>query len=164
MTPEPQPRARLPRRQVREADVDGFYLALTTLLRNFQFRDRDRQTICGITISQCYALDFIIREGRLTVTEIGHRLVLNKSNASRVVDTLQAKGLTTREPDTSNHRVRWIAATAKGRRLHDRIMRELKADYADLLSGYSADFVRDATNLLLAIAQRAGHDSKTRCQ
>ncbi len=137
---------------------------MNTLLRNFQFRDRDRQTICGITITQCYALDFIIREGRLTVTEIGHRLRLNKSNASRVVDSLETQGLTTRDFDPSNHRVRWIAATAKGKRLNARILRGVKADYIELLSGCDAEFVRSATKLLLAIAQRAVQDSKTSCQ
>jgi hypothetical protein len=57
----------------RAAAVDRFYMALATLLRNYQFRDRDRQTICGISVTQCYALEFVVHERRLTVLEIGRR-------------------------------------------------------------------------------------------
>lgn len=151
-------------RRAHSADVDQFYLALTTLLRHFQFRDRDRQTICSITVSQCYALDFIIREGRLTISEIGDRLALNKSNASRVVEGLESRGLTSRGFDAANHRVRWITATAEGERLHERIMLELKADYAEILAPYSSEFIAEASRLLLTIARRARQESKTRCQ
>ncbi|HUQ18402.1 MAG TPA: MarR family transcriptional regulator [Gemmatimonadaceae bacterium] len=137
------------------ADVDRFYAALTTLLRNYQFRDRDRQTICGISVTQCYALEFIVNERHLTISQIAERLVLNKSNASRVVDALEVAGLVSRERDPSNHRARLISATASGRRLHSTITRDLKRDYKKILSDFPASFVRDAGTLLESIAERA---------
>lgn len=137
-------------------DIDRFYMALARLLRNYQFRDRDRQTICGITVTQCYALDFLVDEGRLTVQDLGRRLQLNKSNASRIVGALEAIGAVSRAPDPSNHRLRWIQATPRGRRLHRRIAAGLKRDYAVVLRPFGGAFVREATELLDRLAGRAG--------
>jgi DNA-binding MarR family transcriptional regulator len=135
--------------------VDRFYMALTRLLRNYQFRDRDRQTICGISVTQCYALEFIVHERRLTVLEIGERLALNKSNASRVVDALEAIGAVARTSDSSNHRIRWVEPTASGRRLHATVTRGLKRDYEQLLAGFDPPFIGQVTAVLEALAERA---------
>jgi len=148
----------------RNAEIDRFYVALTTLLRNFQFRDRERQTVCGITVNQCYALDVIAREQRLTVSAIGERLALNKSNASRIVDSLEALQLATRATDDTNHRLRWITVTPAGRRLHGRIMRELKRDYARILARFDRRFIHEVTGLLHVIAERARQSPRIRCQ
>lgn len=138
-----------------QMDIDGFYSALTELLRSYQFRDRDRQTICGITVTQCYALDFLAREGRLTILDIGRRLVLNKSNASRIVDALEGLGLVSRGLDPSNHRLRWIELTPHGRHLHGRIRDNLKREYSTILKSFSPAFVDQVSRLLVTLAEQA---------
>jgi MarR family 2-MHQ and catechol resistance regulon transcriptional repressor len=143
------------RSKARDVDVSRFYQALSRLLRDYQFRDRNRQMICGITVTQCYALEFLTHEGRLTVLELGRRLALNKSNASRVVDSLEAIGAVTRAGDPSNHRLRWIAPTARGRRLHREITTGLKRDYARILAPFDAAFVDRVTALLETLSARA---------
>jgi MarR family 2-MHQ and catechol resistance regulon transcriptional repressor len=143
------------RRSDQHVDLQRFYMALTQLLRNYQFRDRDRQTICGITVTQCYALEFLVHEERLTILELGSRLALNKSNASRVVDALESLGAVSRARDHSNHRLRWIEPTPYGRQLHDQITDGLKRDYAEILQPFGAGFVRRATTLLETLATRA---------
>jgi DNA-binding MarR family transcriptional regulator len=138
-----------------ERDIERFYMALTTLLRNYQFRDRDRQAICGITVTQCYALEFVVHAGRLTVLELGKRLALNKSNASRVVDALESAGVVSRGRDPVNHRIRWIQPTAYGRRLHAEITKGLKRDYEHILAPFPPSFVRKVAVLLEALAECA---------
>jgi MarR family transcriptional regulator, 2-MHQ and catechol-resistance regulon repressor len=138
-----------------EADVNGFYLALSRLLRNYQFRDRDRETICGISATQCYALDFVVHDGRMTVLELGSRLALNKSNASRVVDALESVGAAVRARDPHNHRIRWVEPTTYGRELHGRITGALKQEYQQILKPFGRPFVRKVTKLLDALARRA---------
>ena len=137
------------------ADVERFYMALARLLRAFQFRDRDRLTICGISVTQCYALEFLVREKRLTVLQLADRLALDKGNASRAVAALEAAGAVKRTRDPTRHRVHWIAATARGRALHDRITAGLKADYARRLRPYGAPFVRRVAGLLDGLADLA---------
>jgi DNA-binding MarR family transcriptional regulator len=142
-----------------DADIQRFYMALTRLLRNYQFRDRDRQTICGMTVTQCYALDFLVHETRLTILDLGRRLVLNKSNASRVVEALESIGAVSRSRDPSNHRLRWIEPTPHGRQLHERITSGLMRDYAAILEPCGAAFVRRVTKLLDTLATRARQPS-----
>jgi DNA-binding MarR family transcriptional regulator len=143
------------RAATRNRRVEQFYGALTKLLRAYQFRDRDRQTICGITITQCYALDFVVRDGPLTILEIGRRLVLDKSNASRVVESLESIGAVSRAKDRDNHRIRWISPTASGRQIHSKITIQLIGEYARMLRQFDDRFVTDVTNLLEALADEA---------
>lgn len=135
--------------------MQRFYMALTRLLRNYQFRDRDRQTICGITVTQCYALEFLVHEGRLTILDLGRLLALNKSNASRVVEGLESIGAVSRAMDPKNHRLRWIEPTVHGRALHRTITDGLKRDYAELLAPFNVSFVSRVTDLLESLAERA---------
>lgn len=140
--------------RIRKADLDRFYMAISRLLRSYQFRDRDRQTICGITVTQCYALEFLVHESRLTILELGKRLALDKSNASRVVDALEAVGAVSRSADPVNHRLRWIEPTKQGQRLHARITDGLLREYSEILTPLGPAFVRDATVLLETLAER----------
>jgi DNA-binding MarR family transcriptional regulator len=130
-------------------------MALARLLRNYQFRDRDRQMICGISVTQCYALDFLVHEKRLTVFQIAERLALNKGNASRAVAALEGMGAVSRVRDTKNHRVHWIEATPRGRRLHARITEGLKRAYARRLRSHGGAFVRRVAGLLDELADLA---------
>jgi len=143
------------KRELSPADVERFYMALARLLRNYQFRDRDRQTICGISVTQCYALDFLVHEKRLTVFQLAEKLALNKGNASRAVGALEAIGAISRVRDPANHRVHWIEATVRGRQLHDRITEDLKRAYARRLQSYGGPFVRRVTGLLDELASLA---------
>lgn len=140
------------KRGLSPADVDQFYMALARLLRNYQFRDRDRQTICGISVTQCYALDFVVHEKRLTVFQLAEKLALNKGNASRAVAALEEMGAISRVRDPANHRVHWIEATVRGRQLHDRITEDLKRVYARRLQSYGGPFVRRVAGLLDELA------------
>jgi DNA-binding MarR family transcriptional regulator len=154
----------VPSKRRTKRDVQRFYMALTHLLRSYQFRDRDRQTICGITVTQCYALEFLVHEGRLTILDVGRRLALNKSNASRVVEALESIGAVSRALDPSNHRLRWIEPTAHGRQLHQQITAGLERDYAGILKPFSALFVRQVTELLETLATRARRPAPTSCR
>jgi DNA-binding MarR family transcriptional regulator len=130
-------------------------MSLARLLRNYQFRDRDRQVICGISVTQCYALDFLVHEKRLTVFQLAKKLALNKGNASRAVAALEGIGAVSRVRDRTNHRVHWIEATARGRQLHYRITNELKRVYALRLQPYGGPFVRRVAGLLDELADLA---------
>ena len=143
------------KRGLSSADVDRFYMSLTRLLRNYQFRDRDRQVICGISVTQCYALDFLVHDKRLTVFQLAEKLALNKGNASRAVAALETKGVVSRVRDSTNHRVHWIEVTARGRELHDRITEGLKRAYARRLEPFGGSFVRRVAGLLDQLADLA---------
>src|SRR3954452_12732269 len=79
-------------------DTEELYHALEDLLRVYQFRDRDRICCCHVSVSQCYALEGLVRRGSMTLNELAPCLYLDKSTASRVVDALERKGDAARLP------------------------------------------------------------------
>jgi DNA-binding MarR family transcriptional regulator len=54
--------------------------------------------------------------GRLTMGELGERVVLSRSRVSRVVDELVDAALVTREPNHDDRRSSFAALTAEGRK------------------------------------------------
>jgi DNA-binding MarR family transcriptional regulator len=54
--------------------------------------------------------------GRLTMGELGDRVVLSRSRVSRVVDELVAAGLVGREPNPADRRSSFASLTADGRK------------------------------------------------
>src|SRR5262245_24559669 len=73
-------------------DTEELYDALEDLLRVYQFRDRDRICCFDISVSQCYALEGLVRRGSMTLNDLAAHLYLDKSTASRVIDALERKG------------------------------------------------------------------------
>jgi DNA-binding MarR family transcriptional regulator len=60
-------------------------------------------------------------EGRLRMNELGERVVLSKSNLSRLADRLQAAGLIRREPCEDDRRGYYGAITEAGRETRKRM-------------------------------------------
>ncbi len=56
-----------------------------------------------------------VGEGRLRMNELAERVVLSKSNLSRLADRLEAAGLIRREPSPGDRRGYYCAITAEGR-------------------------------------------------
>ena len=67
--------------------------ALGTLVRIIQDRDRDRASRYDLSASQWHALQALVQEGPVTVTELGDLLFLEKSTASRLAKGLLKRGL-----------------------------------------------------------------------
>jgi MarR family transcriptional regulator, 2-MHQ and catechol-resistance regulon repressor len=70
--------------------------ALSEFVRVYQFRDRDQICCHDVSVTQCYALDALLRRGLATLNELAAELCLDKSTASRVVATLERKGYAAR--------------------------------------------------------------------
>src|SRR5262245_52726641 len=75
------------------ADAEAVYDVMTEMLRIYQFRDRDRVASHGLTVTQAYALDIILRRGEVTAKELALDLALEKSTVSRLVDGMVANDL-----------------------------------------------------------------------
>jgi DNA-binding MarR family transcriptional regulator len=79
-------------------------------------------------------------------TAIGH----DKTRLIAVLDTLEAEGLITREPDPTDRRARIVQITTKGRRRHSAAAKDIHAMEDDLLAD-----VPDREALLRALAKLA---------
>lgn len=137
------------------ADAAAFSEALQDLLRLYQFRDRERICCHDITVSECYALEALVRKGPQTLNQVAASLRLDKSTASRVVRALEEKGYVRRAAHPEDGRAVQLAASASGERLFNRIHDELEGRYRAMLAGFDAP-TRQA---VLAVIRRLQGDA-----
>ena len=110
--------------------------ALGALIRVLQSRDRERACCYDLSVSQCHALQILIKDGPLTITGLGEKLHLEKSTASRLANGLLDRGLVRKRSPESDGRVIILQVTEQGLRLSRRILNDLAEEYTDLLEGF----------------------------
>ena len=150
-----------------EADATALHEALSELVRVYQFRDRDRICCHDISVTQCYALEALLRRGPSGLNELAAELFLDKSTASRVVASLERKGYVSRAPHPEDGRAIVLTVTPAGRRLHDRIRKDLIGEAKQLIEGFEPE-VREGAALLIrrlarSAAARSGVDPGRGC-
>src|SRR5437764_14408754 len=97
-----------------DRDALALQHAVADLVRVYQFRDRDRICCHDVSVTQCYALEALVRQGGMSMNDLAARLYLDKSTASRVVDALERKGYVTRLPHPEDRRAVILEASAAG--------------------------------------------------
>jgi MarR family transcriptional regulator, 2-MHQ and catechol-resistance regulon repressor len=142
-----------------EADAVDLHTALSELVRVYQFRDRDRICCHDISVTQCYALEALIRRGPSGLNELAAELYLDKSTASRVVATLERKKYVTRERHPDDGRAVVLSASPAGRRLYERIRTDLVAETRQLLEDFEPEVRKGAARLILRLARAAAERS-----
>jgi DNA-binding MarR family transcriptional regulator len=142
-----------------QQDAEKLYAALSELVRVYQFRDRD--TICcyDVSVTQCYAIEALLRRGPSGLNEVAAELYLDKSTTSRVVATLQRKGYVTRASHPEDGRAVILSVTSAGRKLHDRIRKDLVEEERKLLADFEPEVRKAAPQLLLRLARAAASRS-----
>lgn len=92
-----------------------------------------------ITPSQLSALSVIVREERLTLSQLAVAERVQPPTITRVVDSLERKGLATRVPSDQDRRVAFVEATPAGRALVETIRRRRDAYLARRLRMFSTE-------------------------
>jgi len=150
-----------------ERDTEALYDALSELVRVYQFRDRDRICCYDVSVTQCYALEALVRRGGMTLNDLAAQLYLDKSTASRVVDALERKGYMTRLPHPEDRRAVLLEATAAGRALEGKIRDSILAEERNLLTGFAPEVRQAMTQLLRQLARatatRGGAEAGSCC-
>jgi DNA-binding MarR family transcriptional regulator len=85
------------------------------------------------TPSQLSALTALARDGRLTLSQLAEVERVQPPTITRIVEGLVGRGLVERIPSDSDRRVTYVAATAEGRALIERIRRRRDAYLAQRL-------------------------------
>jgi DNA-binding MarR family transcriptional regulator len=92
-----------------------------------------------VTPSQLSALTSIVRERRVTLSQLAELERVKPPTVTRIVDALGQRDLVTRVVDEDDRRIAWVAPTAEGRALVDTIRRRRDAYLAERLRSLSAD-------------------------
>jgi DNA-binding MarR family transcriptional regulator len=138
-----------------ERDTEALYDALSELIRVYEFRDRDRICCYDISVSQCYALEAVVRGEEMTLNDLAARLYLDKSTASRVVDALERKGYVERQPHPEDRRSLLLRPTPAGREMERKIRRDMLAEEQALLADFDPEIRQAMTQLIRRLARAA---------
>lgn len=138
-----------------DRDARDLYEALTDLVRVYQFRDRNLICCHDISVTQCYALDALVRGGPTTLGSLATLLMLDKSTTSRVVEALERKGYVKRSTHPSDARAIRLVATARGRSLHATIRRSQLEEERAVIESLPGDVRRATVDVVRRIADIA---------
>lgn len=144
-----------PRPDPLQADSLALHEALADLVRAYQFRDRDRICCHDISVSQCYALEALKRDGPMRLNDLAARLFLDKSTSSRVLGALVRKGYAERLVDLTDGRAISVRITARGQRLYNRIHGELVQLQAQMIEDLTPDARRASIEVISRLARAA---------
>ncbi|HKV10493.1 MAG TPA: MarR family transcriptional regulator [Thermoanaerobaculia bacterium] len=142
-------------------DTEELYDALEDLLRIYQFRDRDRICCFDVSVSQCYALEGLVRRGGMTLNDLAAFLYIDKSTASRVVDALERKGYVARTPHPKDRRAVLLEATPQGCELEGKIRESILAEERQLLADFTPEVRQSMTLLIRRLARAAAASVET---
>ena len=131
------------------------HAAISDLVRVYQFRDRDRICCHDISVTQCYALETLVHRGPMRLNALAAVLFLDKSTASRVVQTLIRKGYVKSGRDPLDARASTLVVSASGQKLHDKIVAGLVQQQEELLSDLSPELRRGVVDVIRRLANAA---------
>jgi DNA-binding MarR family transcriptional regulator len=121
------------------SDTAEFHRALTSLIRVYQFRDRDRICCHDLSVTQWYALDALVSGGPFTLNELAGELYLEKSTMSRVVDGLENKGYVARNRHPDDGRAVLLEVNPEGLEIHRTIEEDILVGEERLLAGFDPE-------------------------
>jgi DNA-binding MarR family transcriptional regulator len=136
-------------------DAQALHRALGELSRAYQFRDRDRICCYGLSVTQCYALEAMVRTEGLTVNDLSAELFIDKSTVSRVVRGLAEKGLALRRAHPEDGRAVILEASQEGRALYAYIEEDILRQEEEILAEFDQSVRREIPRLVAALARAA---------
>ena len=140
------------RNQILQRQAEIFQEALSDFVRAYLFAERDQVCCHDISLTQCCALDALLRRGPSTLNALAAELCLDKSTASRVVATLQRKGYVGRSAHPDDTRAVLLNVTPGGRRLHGRIRADRITERKELLAGFPPEVREGITDVMRRLA------------
>ena len=146
-----------------QQDATALYEAVNQLVRLYQFRDRDLICCHDVSVTQCYALEFLAEHGSLRLQQLAELMLLDKSTSSRVVDSLVKKGYVTRIADTDDRRAVALTATDTGVALYQQIRAELIAQEQQLIAHLSPEMRQASIEVIRALGAQVKQRSTNSC-
>jgi len=118
-----------------KTEIDPIRQASRQIVRELHLLD-DQLCIEGFTFSECHLLTELESLGQATASELGERLVLEKSTMSRLVNGVLGEAYVKATQDPADARRRLLSLTARGRKGLQRINA-----YSNRLVGQALDYV-----------------------
>ena len=131
---------------------EAFHEALSDFVRAYLVGERSRISCHDMSLSQCYALEALLRRGPSTLNALAGELSLDKSTDSRVVSALRRKGYVGRAAHPGDARAVLLDVTPAGRRLHDRLRHDRTIERTALLAGFPPEVRQGILDVMRRVA------------
>jgi DNA-binding MarR family transcriptional regulator len=118
---------------------------------------------CKTTNTQCHLLGGLGRAGPLPLSELGSRVMLEKSWVSRAVETMAERGLVTKEANPADARSWLVTLTAEGERTVAALNRNLDEHAEKLLETLNERERAAVENSLLLVLKALREDAAAMC-
>lgn len=115
---------------MKNTDINEFRRVLRRFEREINIHLRDKGCCGGITMSQCHVLLAIYDQKGTTTVELSKELAIDKSNLSRVIESLVKMGLVERVTSKKDRRYSKIRVTAKGKTKANEINKSANTHYS----------------------------------
>ena len=140
-----------------DQQVLRFHREIVELVKKYQFRDRNEIICCGISVSQCYILEALHRNGPMTMNLLAEKMHLSVSTLTRVVEHLVKKQLVRREKKPSDRRFHSIGLTEKGEWLYQSSWQNIFDSEKIIMKHFPADRRELLIDLLAKLNRAFGH-------
>jgi DNA-binding MarR family transcriptional regulator len=118
---------------------------------------REDSSCCGVTVSQCIALQHLLREGQMTAGDLARSMGVDASTVTRTTDALVREGHVERvRPETGDRRRVLLRLTAPGLSLARDLVRREEQFLEQALGRFDQDAVRGAIEVLGGLLALAG--------
>ncbi|GAB4376190.1 MAG: MarR family transcriptional regulator [Calditrichia bacterium] len=146
-----------------EEQTQRFHEAMVELIKRYQFRDRNRMTCYGVSVSQCYLLETLHRFGALPMSELADKMHLSISTVTRVAEQLVKKGYIRREENPADQRSRILRLTQSGEQLFQQCWNNVFESEKIIVQNISPDQREILIDLLIKLNQAVSQWQKTCC-
>ena len=100
---------------MQSAEINEFRRVLRRFEREINIHLRDEGCCRGVTMSQCHVLLSIYEQKETSTVDLSKELAIDKSNLSRIIDSLVKLGYVDRVASKKDRRFSKIIVTAKGK-------------------------------------------------
>ncbi len=136
---------------------------LREVARLYTRAQRAAAECCGTTNTQCHILTELGRSGPIPLSELGARLLLEKSWISRAVESLVRDGFATKEPNPADARSWLVTLTAAGQQRVTALNATLNGHADGLLTPLGKREREDVARSLQRLRDLLLNDSRPAC-
>ena len=137
--------------------VTRFHQLILELIKKYQFRDRNQDICCGLSVSQCYILETLRQSGPLSMNELADKMHLTISTITRVIQPLLEKSYLSRQEDKNDRRVRMISLTQAGEDFAMRVWKNSIESEKIILGNFPAENREMLIEFLAQLNQAVSH-------
>lgn len=128
---------------------------------SLQYKNNELKSlgICGSTTVYFF---YLSRNPNVTQGEIARNIMVNKSNVTRTLQSLEEKGFIKKEEDPNNKKINRISLTSKGEQMVPIIREKMAIFNESIIDGFSSEEIETLNKLLYKLTCNATNYVKTK--